>query len=57
MLQHFTGSKEHNIALREYALKKGMSLSEHGVKILKGQAFRLAKRPGLKKLSNRERFL
>lgn len=32
MLQHFTGSKEHNIALREYALKKGMSLSEHGVK-------------------------
>lgn len=32
MLQHFTGSKEHNIALREYAQKKGMSVSEHGVK-------------------------
>ena len=32
LLQHFTGSKQHNIALREYALKKGMSLSEHGIK-------------------------
>jgi DNA polymerase (family 10) len=31
-LQHFTGSKEHNIKLREYALDKGMSLSEHGIK-------------------------
>ncbi len=33
LLQHFTGSKHHNVALREYALKKGMSLSEHGIKI------------------------
>jgi len=32
MLQHFTGSKEHNIALRELALKKGLSLSEHGIR-------------------------
>ncbi|MBI4096966.1 MAG: hypothetical protein HY428_00940 [Candidatus Levybacteria bacterium] len=32
LLQHFTGSKEHNIALREYALKKGLSLSERGIK-------------------------
>lgn len=32
LLQHFTGSKEHNIALREYALKKGLSLSEYGIK-------------------------
>jgi DNA polymerase (family 10) len=32
-LQHFTGSKEHNIRLREIALKKGFSLSEHGIKI------------------------
>lgn len=30
-LQHFTGSKEHNIMLRKYALKKGLSLSEHGI--------------------------
>lgn len=32
LLQHFTGSKHHNIALREYALKKGLSLSEYGIK-------------------------
>ncbi len=36
MLQYFTGSKSHNIKLREYALKKGYSLSEHGIKKLKG---------------------
>ena len=35
MLQYFTGSKHHNIKLREFALKKGMSLSEHGIKKLK----------------------
>lgn len=35
LLQHFTGSKHHNIALREYALKKGYSLSEYGIKDLK----------------------
>lgn len=32
LLQHFTGSKHHNIQLREYALKKGWSLSEYGIK-------------------------
>lgn len=32
LLQHFTGSKNHNIHLREYALKKGLSLSERGIK-------------------------
>jgi DNA polymerase (family 10) len=31
MLQYFTGSKAHNIKLREYALKKGYSLSEYGI--------------------------
>lgn len=31
-LQHFTGSKEHNIRLRELAIKQGKSLSEHGIK-------------------------
>src|SRR3990167_9824660 len=30
LLQHFTGSKNHNIHLRDYALKKGISLSEYG---------------------------
>lgn len=32
MLQYFTGSKNHNIQLRSYALEKGSSLSEHGIK-------------------------
>ncbi|HRN70269.1 MAG TPA: DNA polymerase/3'-5' exonuclease PolX [Candidatus Woesebacteria bacterium] len=36
MLQYFTGSKAHNIKLREYALKKGYSLSEYGLKKVKG---------------------
>ncbi len=35
LLQHFTGSKYHNVALREYALKHGWSLSEKGIKLLK----------------------
>ncbi|MCH7952192.1 DNA polymerase/3'-5' exonuclease PolX [Patescibacteria group bacterium] len=33
LLQHFTGSKNHNIHLREVALEKGRSLSEHGIKV------------------------
>lgn len=36
LLQHFTGSKEHNVALREYAIKKGFSLSEKGIKLKDG---------------------
>lgn len=32
MLQYFTGSKQHNILLRNYALTKGLSLSEYGIK-------------------------
>ena len=31
LLQHFTGSKAHNVQLREYALKRGKSLSEYGI--------------------------
>jgi len=34
MLQYFTGSKYHNIKLREYALSKQLSISEHGIKKL-----------------------
>jgi len=34
MLQYFTGSKQHNIHLRELALKMGLSLSEYGIKII-----------------------
>jgi DNA polymerase (family 10) len=31
MLHHFTGSKEHNVALRGYALDHGMKVSEWGI--------------------------
>jgi len=31
LLQHFTGSKEHNIALRELAISHGLKVSEYGV--------------------------
>ncbi len=43
MLQYFTGSKAHNIKLREYALKKGFSLSEYGIKRLSdGKMFKFS---------------
>ena len=32
LLQHFTGSKNHNVHLRESEIKKGLSLSEYGIK-------------------------
>jgi DNA polymerase (family 10) len=31
LLQHFTGSKHHNVALREEAVRRGLSISEYGV--------------------------
>ncbi len=46
MLQYFTGSKQHNILLRNHALTKGLSLSEYGIK--KGDA--------TKKFSDEESF-
>jgi DNA polymerase (family 10) len=33
-LVHFTGSKEHNVALRGMALERGLSLSEKGFKVV-----------------------
>ncbi len=41
MLQYFTGGKAHNINLREYALKKGLSLSEYGITNLKSKKINL----------------
>jgi DNA polymerase (family X) len=32
LLQHFTGSKHHNVALREDSVRRGLSISENGVK-------------------------
>ncbi len=41
-LQYFTGSKEHNIALRKIAIKQGLKLNEYGLfkneKKIKGEA-------------------
>jgi DNA polymerase (family X) len=34
VLQHFTGSKDHNIALREEAQRRGLSISEYGVTVV-----------------------
>jgi DNA polymerase (family 10) len=34
LLQHFTGSKEHNVALREEAQRRGLSVSEYGVTVV-----------------------
>ncbi|HET7049877.1 MAG TPA: DNA polymerase/3'-5' exonuclease PolX [Solirubrobacteraceae bacterium] len=31
LLQHFTGSKQHNMALRDAAVRKGLHVSEYGV--------------------------
>jgi len=31
LLQHFTGSKEHNVAMREEAVRRGFSVSEYGI--------------------------
>ena len=36
LLQHFTGSKDHNVALREDAVRQGLSVSEYGVLHVEG---------------------
>ena len=41
LLQHFTGSKQHNVALREDAVRSKLSVSEYGVRDLEsGEVFR-----------------
>ncbi|MFP6855201.1 MAG: PHP domain-containing protein, partial [Opitutales bacterium] len=37
-LHHFTGSKEHNVQLRQRALSRGLSLSEWGLSLVEGSA-------------------
>ncbi|HYY75903.1 MAG TPA: DNA polymerase/3'-5' exonuclease PolX [Gaiellaceae bacterium] len=40
LLQHFTGSKAHNVALREDAVRRGLSISEYGVQhVENGETF------------------
>ncbi|MBI4234386.1 MAG: DNA polymerase/3'-5' exonuclease PolX [Chloroflexi bacterium] len=48
MLQYFTGSKQHNILLRDYANHMGLSLSEYGITDLKTEK--------LEKFSDEESF-
>ena len=52
MLQYFTGNKDHNIKLREYALKKGYSLSEYGIKDLKSKDKKILEFPTEQKFYN-----
>lgn len=48
LLQHFTGSKEHNVAMREQAVRRGLSISEYGVKVEEtGDVFQTRDEPAL----------
>jgi DNA polymerase (family 10) len=43
LLQHFTGSKAHNVALREDAVRRGLSVSEYAVTVVEtGEEHRFA---------------
>jgi DNA polymerase (family 10) len=51
LLQHFTGSAEHNVELRERALQRGFSVSEHGVAKVEGKkVHRFAEEAGVYEL-------
>lgn len=43
-LHHFTGSKDHNVAMRQRALSKGLSLSEWGLKPVDDEDFSNSKK-------------
>jgi len=48
LLQHFTGSKHHNLALRERAVKDGYSVSEYSITVVEtGQELRYATERGV----------
>ena len=48
LLQHFTGSKDHNVAMREQAVKQGLSISEYGVtEVESGEVHTFADEPDL----------
>ncbi|MBV8117624.1 MAG: DNA polymerase/3'-5' exonuclease PolX [Candidatus Eremiobacteraeota bacterium] len=48
LLQHFTGSREHNIKLREHAVRKGLRVSENGILNLEtGDAIACAEEAGV----------
>src|SRR5256714_837881 len=48
LLQHFTGSKEHNLALREDAVRRGLSVSEYGIAVVEsGEVVTAAEEPAV----------
>jgi DNA polymerase (family 10) len=48
LLQHFTGSKHHNLALRERAVKDGFSVSEYSITVVEsGKELRYATERGV----------
>ncbi len=48
LLQHFTGSREHNIQVREHAVRKGLRVSENGILNLEtGDVFTTAHEEGV----------
>lgn len=58
LLQHFTGSKHHNIALRQYAQDRGLSLSEYGIRKLQNKSTKTQSnsKSKLKKFKTEEAF-
>ncbi len=53
--QYFTGSKDHNIALRKIAIRKGLKLNEYGIFQIKSQkSTRLPARQEIKSLAKTE---
>ena len=48
LLQHFTGSKDDNVALREDAVRRGLSISEYGVtEVESGEVLQVRRRAAL----------
>jgi DNA polymerase (family X) len=48
LLQHFTGSREHNIKLREYAVRRSLRVSENGILNLEnGEVVTCSDEPGV----------
>ncbi|MEX2107945.1 MAG: DNA polymerase/3'-5' exonuclease PolX [Solirubrobacterales bacterium] len=43
LLQHFTGSQAHNVQLREEAVARGLSVSEHGITEVESEKVELCK--------------
>jgi DNA polymerase (family 10) len=47
LLQHFTGSKAHNVALREEAVRQGLSVSEWGIEAADGSTLTMDSEEGV----------